>query len=420
MPRGTCDAAGVSEPAPPQGAAGRSASPFAVPAFRRLYAAQVLALVGTGLTSVALGLLAYDLAGSDAGVVLGTVLALKMVVYVVGAPLLAGVLAHLPRRATLVALDLVRAGAVASMALITEVWQVYVAIVVLNAAAAGFTPAFQATIPELLDDEERYTRALSLSRLAYEAENVLSPALAAALLSVVAFSGLFAVNALTFAASAALVLTTALPQCAPAGAETPVPLVERVTGGVRTYLATPRLRALLAVTLAVAAGSATVIVNTVLYVRDRFGGDDTDVAWALGAAGAGAAVAALAVPPLVARLGDRTVVLAGGATVGAGLAAASLVDGLAWLLGVWVVLGAGLSLAQTPGGRLIQRSTTERDRAAVFAAQFSLSHACWLVTYPVAGIVGATAGLDVAALVLAAVAAVAVVVAARVWPGDAP
>lgn len=408
----------MSEPAAPPEASRRGGSPLAVPAFRRLYAAQVLALAGTGLTTVALGLLAYDLAGSDAGAVLGTVLALKMVVYVVGAPLLAGVLAPLPRRRTLVALDLVRACAVAGMALITEVWQVYVAIVALNAASAGFTPAFQATIPEVLDDEERYTRALSLSRLAYEAENVLSPALAAALLSVVAFSGLFAVNALAFAASAVLVLSTALPRRAPAAAAPAAPLAERVAGGVRTYLATPRLRALLAVTLAVAAGSATVIVNTVVYVRDRFGGDDTDVAWALGAAGAGAAAAALAVPLLVGRVGDRAVLLAGGAIVGAGLAAATLVDGLVALLVVWAVLGAGLSLAQTPGGRLIQRSTTERDRAAVFAAQFSLSHACWLVTYPVAGVVGATAGLQAAALVLAAVAAAAVVVAARVWPGD--
>lgn len=408
----------MSECAAPPEASRRGGSPLAVPAFRRLYAAQVVALAGTGLTSVALGLLAYDLAGPDAGAVLGTVLGLKMVVYVVGAPLLAGVLAHLPRRPTLVALDLVRASAVAGMALITEVWQVYVAIVVLNAAAAGFTPAFQATIPDVLDDDERYTRALSLSRLAYEAENVLSPALAAALLSVVAFSGLFAVNAIAFAVSAALVLSTALPRRAPAAAGPAAPLAARVTGGVRTYLATPRLRALLAVTLAVAAGSATVIVNTVLYVRDRFGGDDTDVAWALGAAGAGAAAAALTVPRLVGRFGDRAVLLAGGSIVGAGLAAATFVDGLAALLGVWAVLGAGLSLAQTPGGRLIQRSTTERDRAAVFAAQFSLSHACWLVTYPVAGVVGATAGLEAAALVLAAVAAAAVLVAARVWRGD--
>ncbi|HOU64951.1 MAG TPA: MFS transporter, partial [Thermomonas sp.] len=54
--------------------------------FRRLFAAQVIALVGTGLATVALALLAYDLAGAHAGEVLGTALAIKMVVYVVLAP----------------------------------------------------------------------------------------------------------------------------------------------------------------------------------------------------------------------------------------------------------------------------------------------------------------------------------------------
>ena len=39
--------------------------------YRQLFFAQVIALFGTGLATVALGLPAFDLAGSDAGVVLG-------------------------------------------------------------------------------------------------------------------------------------------------------------------------------------------------------------------------------------------------------------------------------------------------------------------------------------------------------------
>ncbi len=48
--------------------------------FRRLYAAQIVALLGTGLATMALALLAYDLAGPDAGAVLGTALAIKMAI----------------------------------------------------------------------------------------------------------------------------------------------------------------------------------------------------------------------------------------------------------------------------------------------------------------------------------------------------
>jgi hypothetical protein len=50
--------------------------------YRHLFLAQVVALVGTGLLTVALGLLAYALAGEAAGQVLGSALAIKMVAYI--------------------------------------------------------------------------------------------------------------------------------------------------------------------------------------------------------------------------------------------------------------------------------------------------------------------------------------------------
>src|SRR3546814_2186534 len=67
--------------------------------YRRLFLflAQAVALLGTGLATVALGLLAYELAGEDAGVVLGTALAIKMVAYVGTAPVAAGFAESLPR-----------------------------------------------------------------------------------------------------------------------------------------------------------------------------------------------------------------------------------------------------------------------------------------------------------------------------------
>ena len=77
--------------------------------YRHLFAAQVIALVGTGLLTVALGLLAFQLAGERAGAVLGTALAIKMIAYVTVAPMVGGFADRLPRRAFLVAMDLVRA-----------------------------------------------------------------------------------------------------------------------------------------------------------------------------------------------------------------------------------------------------------------------------------------------------------------------
>ncbi len=78
--------------------------------YRHLFFAQVIALLGTGLATVALSLLAFDLAGANAGAVLGTALAIKMVAYIGVAPVASAFAQRLPRRAVLVTLDLVRAG----------------------------------------------------------------------------------------------------------------------------------------------------------------------------------------------------------------------------------------------------------------------------------------------------------------------
>ncbi|CAH0496068.1 hypothetical protein NVSP9465_01096 [Novosphingobium sp. CECT 9465] len=237
--------------------------------YRHLLAAQVIALVGTGLATVALGLLAYDIAGADAGAVLGTALAIKMLAYIGIGPVVGAFADRMPRRAFLVAMDLVRAGVALFLPFVTEVWQVYILVFLLQSASAAFTPTFQATIPDVLPDEADYTRALSLSRMGYDLESLLSPALAAPLLGVIGFHWLFAGTAVGFIGSALLVVSVVLPRT------TAQPrtggIYDRTTRGMRIYLKTPRLRGLLAVNLAAAAASAMVIVNTVVLVRQNFG-----------------------------------------------------------------------------------------------------------------------------------------------------
>jgi H+ antiporter protein len=385
--------------------------------YRHLFLAQVVSLIGTGLATVALGLLAYDLAGERAGAVLGTALAIKMIAYVGVAPLAGALAERLPRRGLLVALDLVRAVVALALPFVTEIWQVYLLIFLLQSASAGFTPTFQATIPDVLPDERDYTHALSLSRLAYDLESLVSPMLAAALLTVIGFHTLFAGTVLGFLVSALLVLSVTLPSPRPAA---PASIWGATTRGVRLYLATPRLRGLLALDLAVAAAGAMVIVNTVVLVQARFGLAAADVALALAAFGAGSMVAALALPPLLERTGDRPAMLRGAAVAALATALGPLVGGMATLLPLWFVVGLGYSLAQTPTGRLLRRSAHPEDRPALFAAQFALSHACWLITYPLAGLLGAAAGLDATFLVLAALAAAAILAAARLWPADDP
>lgn len=385
------------------------------PTFRHLFAAQIVALVGTGLATVALGLLAWQLAGENAGAVLGTALAIKMVAYVTLAPVAAAIAERLPRRAFLVALDLIRAGVIAFLPFVDQVWQVYVLIFFLQAASAGFTPAFQAVIPDVLKDEDDYTNALSLLRLAEDLEQLASPMLAAALLTVVSFPVLFAGTVVGFVASALLVVSARLPGRAPAE---PGHFWADVTKGIRIYTRTPRLRGLMVMEAAVAAAGAMVYVNTVVLVQARLGLSEESVALAFAGFGAGSMLAAFLLPRILDRLDDRPVMIGGAALMVAGVALVPLVGSLATLIALWAVIGFGFSLTQTPIGRIINRSAREADRGAVFAAQFALSHACWLVTYPLAGWIGASAGLSAAALTLAIIGAAGLAAVLRLWPAD--
>lgn len=90
------------------------------------------------------------------------------------------------------------------------------------------------------------------------------------------------------------------------------------------------------------------------------------------------------------------------------------------ILSGWAVLGIAYSMAVTPSGRLLRRSSGDVDRPALFAAQFALSHACWLIAYPIAGEIGARAGMGSAFLVLAGLAAVGLAAALLLWPRHDP
>lgn len=392
--------------------------------FRRLFGAQIVALVGTGLTTVALALLAYDLAGSQAGAVLGTALAIKMVVYVLLAPVSAALVPAERRKAVLIALDLVRFGVALVLPFVDAIWQIYVLIAVLQSASACFTPLFQSVIPQILTDEREYTRALSLSRLAYDLESLLSPAIAAALLTVITYHGLFVGTSVGFLLSALLVLTATFPVAAKATASGGP--YARASRGMKIYLRTPRLRGLLMLNLCAAAGGAMVFVNTVVIVRTLLAGGEREVAWLLAAFGVGSMSVALLLPKWLDRIPDRRVMLTAALSMTVGLVAGTIYwwvadERPAWIpvAALWLVLGMSYAGLITPGGRLLRRSGSETDLPFLFAAQFSLSHVCWLIAYPLAGYASATFGIGTALAALMALSVISAICAAVFWkPGD--
>lgn len=391
---------------------------FAIRDYRYLFSAQIIALFGTGLTTVALGLLAYDLAGPRAGTVLGTALTVKMVMYVVIAPLAAAYVTRFPRRTLLVLLDTVRAAVVLALPLVTEIWHIYVLIGLLQAASAAFTPTFQAVIPDIVTDESDYTRALSASQVAATMETLLSPVLAAVALAFISFDRLFLGTSAGFLLSALLILPTRIPDARP-GAHTRA--WDKAAAGIRTFLRTPRLRGVMALNLVVAAAGSIVVVNTVNYVRDELGGSRSDVAWMLAASGGGTLLAALALPRVLDRIAARTVMTTGAAVLTVAtiaVVAFSAADLATWTgtAIVWTVIGTGMALIITPTGTILRASVSPPEIPGAFAAQFSLSHLAWLITYPIAGRLGTNAGFTLTWSVLAVLAAAGTTGALLLWP----
>jgi MFS transporter, NRE family, putaive nickel resistance protein len=376
--------------------------------FVRLFAAQLTSLLGSGVTSVALAAFAYELAGANATVVIGTALTLRIVAFVTVSPI-AGVLAdRTDRKRMLVAADLIRLGLMAVFPFITAVWHVYILIFLLNAVTALFTPAFEASIPELVGPG-LYTRAIAWSRVAIDVEAAVGPLVAGILIAAVGVRWAFWFDGLTYLGSAMLVIGSRVPRAKPPTAPFPwSDLWTQVTHGTRVLLREPALRRALILHVAEAAAGACAIVATIAYVRDELGMGNMAFAIAMGALGTGSSVAAL----VASRRAERSAavsadaraahlryhawavraMIGGGALLAFALLPAILRPSFGVLLLLWAANGAGQALIAVSSVGLLAAHTSSDERGRAYAAHFALTHLFWLFTYPAVGFFSRAAG----------------------------
>ena len=200
----------------------------------------------------------------------------------------AGVIAdRVSRKKILVAADLVRFLLLGLFPFITIVWEIYALIFVINAVTAFFTPTFEASIPEIVG-EEQYVGALSLARVAVDVEAVAAPALAALLVAAFSVRWVFWFDALTYLVSALLVLLAILPSAANARALLSLKsILSDVTTGTRILLREPALRQALILSFSEAMAGAAAIVATVAYVTAVLKQGETTFAWIMAGLGLG-------------------------------------------------------------------------------------------------------------------------------------
>ena len=218
---------------------------------------------------------------------------------------------------------------------------------------------------------------------------------------------------MAFLVSAALVRSANLPRHK---AVHPDGVWAHVLRGPKLFLALPQFRGVIALDVAVALATAMVMVNTVVLVQGLWDLERDASALAFFAFGLGAILGAIAMPRVLARIQDRTVMLGGAVLLTAGLLLGSLLQSFAGLIALWLLIGLGTALALTPTSYLIRRIAPPEDLQTLFAAQLSIANGCLLVAYSAAGWIGTMLGLPTTFVVLGLAAAAATWAAARLWP----
>jgi ENTS family enterobactin (siderophore) exporter len=303
-----------------------------------VWTAQVLSGFGDVLTTAGLALTSYSSHSTwQVGAVFGA-RALPALLFGLSAGEL---IDRMERKRLMIAMDIARFGLVASLVLLVHMGFVAIlAVAFLSAlAAAVFNPARTAVVPDLVLPE-MLPRANSLTALAERGTEVVGFAAAGVLLLSASVGVLFAVDALTFAVSAALLAGIHLAPNRGADGPGRSEAVRRVREGLAFIRRHRELRVILLVNMpVVAAGSALAPLTVPLaidHLRAGSGG------FALLEAGLGAGATAFALTFGVRRLR----VTLGSALLAIGLmGVATVMTGITGDLGVTLALFAIIGAA---------------------------------------------------------------------------
>src|SRR5215218_4888681 len=174
--------------------------------FRWLFLSQAISTTGDRIVLVALALLVTERTGSttDLGIVIGAQTAALVTFLLIG-----GVWAdRLPRHRIMVSTDLIRAALHALLAILIfadalEIWHLVLIEVCFGAAEAFFRPAYSGLVPQTVP-EDLIQEANAANGLTQTLAEFAGPAIATALVLTLGTGAAFAIDAATFAVSAAL------------------------------------------------------------------------------------------------------------------------------------------------------------------------------------------------------------------------
>lgn len=208
---GSTTAAPTSSPGRVRAALGEAFTPIAAVFrnrnLRRIELAFAGSVVGDWAYATAVTVWAYGVGGAKA---VGVWAAIRLLGMAIIAPIAAGLVDRLPRKAVMVGADLVRAalvvGATACLFGGTPAAPIFVLATVASFIGSVFRPAQAALLPALADTPEQLTASNGAASTIESMGFFLGPAIGALLLTVGSIEAVFLLNAATFVWSALLVL----------------------------------------------------------------------------------------------------------------------------------------------------------------------------------------------------------------------
>ncbi|MDF3017961.1 MAG: bacE, partial [Thermomicrobiales bacterium] len=254
---------------------------LAIPAFRRLWLAQLGSQLGEAIALVAMPLLVYGLTGSAE--LLSLIFILQLLPRVALAPIVGMLADRLDRRRIVLGADLARAGLVALLPFTDRAWQIALLAMLVAVGNALARPAELAAVPMVVSAAQ-LVPALSISQVAASIVRIVGPALAAGVIAAAGPRPAFGLQSLCFLISAACIAGIVLP---------PVERDERtagfmaavraeITDGLRVVRDNPIVQGITAVEMLWQLVTAALVVGVLIFVEETLRlGDDAATVFSL-------------------------------------------------------------------------------------------------------------------------------------------
>ena len=382
------------------------------PAFRRMYAAQLVSFAGDWFATVALLGLALELSGSAA--VASLVLVLQTGAFAVMAPIAGALADRVDRRKMLIWADLARVPVCLGFLLARTpdtLWIALVCVALLAALGAFFEPASSAALPNLVDEDELPTANVLIGS-AWGVMLAVGAAIGGVVAATLGRDAAFIVDASTFLVSALLIIGIhrsfqQAREPATSG-QAPVSLIGSIRPVVRFARHSRFVSSLLLSKTMFGVGTGVILMLAV-FADEVFQAGDVGIGILFAARGLGALVG-----PFVARAtfgtSDRGLLVG----ISASLLVLTVAYGLfplaptIWIAGLLVFvahLGGGSQWMLSTYG--LQRHTPDAIRGRVFSFDFGLVTLTIAASTVLAGILSESLAPQVAVWVMVGLVAVA-------------